>query len=95
MKHSSAKESSFFTGATSTGRALVAQLLIACILLQTLAPAALAAPPNATAAAPRAGLASRAGSALQGLAVGAGNLAAAALAYGAPRSPRRRTGASS
>src|SRR5215207_4950626 len=79
MKHRSAKNSSF-TRATSSGRAAVAQLLIACLLLQSLAPAALAAAPGARGAAARAGLASRAGATLYGLAIGAGNVASAVLA---------------
>jgi RHS repeat-associated protein len=81
MKHRSAKKSSLI-GAISSVRAAVAQLLIACLLLQFLAPAALASAPDArTAAVSHAGLASRTGATLRGLAVGAGNMAAAALAF--------------
>ena len=81
MKHRSAKKSSLI-GAISTVRATVAQLLIACVLLQSLAPAALAsAPVVRTPAASRAGLTSDPGSTLHGLAVGAGNMAAAVLAF--------------
>lgn len=84
MKQRVSKPSSFIR-ATSSGRAAVAQLLIACLLLQLLAPAAFAsaagAQAPATATAARVGLVSRAGATLYGLAVGAGNMAAAALTY--------------
>ena len=81
MKQRSAKKSSL-NGASSSVRVAVAQLLIACLLLQSLAPAALASAPGARqAAVSRAGLASRTGEALRSLAFGAGNMAVAALAF--------------
>ncbi|MET0647941.1 MAG: hypothetical protein ABW208_15095, partial [Pyrinomonadaceae bacterium] len=81
MMQRSAKKSSLI-GVSSSVRSAVAQILIACLLLQSLAPAALAAAPVArTGAAARAGLASRTGETLRGLAVGVGNIAAAALAF--------------
>jgi RHS repeat-associated protein len=72
MTKRSATKSSFI-GAVPA-RQVIAQLLIACLLLQTLAPPASAAAPGA---APPA----RAGSRLTAIAAGAGRMAGAALSY--------------
>lgn len=82
MTRRSSKKSSFIEAATFPARNIIAQLLITCILLQTLAPAAFASPATARPASPSEGLlTSRVMATAHGFVGGVNTLAANVLAF--------------